>query len=139
MIEARAIRKLNGVKQSKITVTYRFSQPDQPMPLVMPHSYSADRVIRIPMAPKTVGDHIRKKRLALKLFQRDVAEQLAVDTTSIHNWETNMSKPSLQYMPAIIQFLGQSLTSRNRMGRAAGSGKDWHGASTEAGGEATRR
>ncbi len=27
-----------GVKQSKVTVTYRFSQPDQPMPLTMPRS-----------------------------------------------------------------------------------------------------
>ena len=39
-----------GVKQSKITVTYRFSQPDQPMPLVLPQSYSTGSVIRIPAA-----------------------------------------------------------------------------------------
>ena len=33
-------------------------------------------------------------------------EQIGVDKTSIHNWETNFSKPSIEYMPAIIQFLG---------------------------------
>ena len=28
------------------------------------------------------------------------------DATSIHNWETNRLQTSLQYMPAILQFLG---------------------------------
>ena len=95
-----------GVKQAEITVTYRFSQPDQPMPLVLPQSYSTGRVIRIRVEPKTVGDHIRKRRLGLKVYQKDVAAQIGVDETSIHNWETNVSQPSLEYMPAIIDFLG---------------------------------
>jgi transcriptional regulator with XRE-family HTH domain len=42
----------------------------------------------------------------LKLLQRQVAEQLSVDKTSIHNWETNRTKPSFEYTPAIIRFLG---------------------------------
>jgi transcriptional regulator with XRE-family HTH domain len=95
-----------GVRQAEITVTYRFSQPDQPMPVVLPQSYSTGRVIRIPVEPKTVGDHIRRRRLGLKLFQKDVAAQIGVDVTSIRNWESNTSQPSLEYMPAIIQFLG---------------------------------
>ena len=95
-----------GVKQAEITVTYRFSQPHQPMPLVLPQSYSTGRVIRIPVEPKTVGDHIRKRRLGLKVYQKDVAAQIGVDETSIHNWETNVSQPSLEYMPAIIDFVG---------------------------------
>ena len=48
-----------GVKQAEITVTYRFSQPDQAMPLVLPQSYSTGRVIRIPTEPHSIGDHIR--------------------------------------------------------------------------------
>src|SRR5664280_490200 len=44
-----------GVKQAEITVTYRFSQPGQPMPLVLPQSYSTGSV-RIPIVPQTVGD-----------------------------------------------------------------------------------
>jgi DNA-binding XRE family transcriptional regulator len=95
-----------GVKQSKITVTYRFSQPDQPMPLVLPQSYSTGRVIRIPTQPQTIGDHIRKRRLGLKMLQKDVAEQLGVDKTSVFNWEANTSKPEIRYMPAIFRFLG---------------------------------
>ena len=95
-----------GVKQTKITVTYRFSQPDQPMPLVLPQSYSAGSVIRIPTEPQTVGDHIRRRRLALKMLQRDVAEQIGVDKTSVFNWEANTANPEIRYMPAIIRFLG---------------------------------
>jgi site-specific DNA recombinase len=95
-----------GVKQSKITVTYRFSQLDQPMPLALPQSYSTGRVVRIPTEPQTVGDHIRRRRLGQKLLQKDVAEQLGVDKTSVFNWEANASTPEIRYMPAIIGFLG---------------------------------
>ena len=76
------------------------------MPLVLPQSCSTGRVIRIPVAPQTVGDHIRKKRLALKMLQKEVAEQLGVDKTSVFNWEANTSAPEIRYMPAIIGFLG---------------------------------
>jgi site-specific DNA recombinase len=95
-----------GVKQTRTTVTYRFSQPDQPMLLVLPQSYSAGRVIRIPTEPQTVGDHIRRRRLDLKMLQREVAEQVGVDTTSVFNWEANTASPEIRYMPAIIEFLG---------------------------------
>jgi transcriptional regulator with XRE-family HTH domain len=55
---------------------------------------------------ETASDHIRRRRLTLKLLQRQVAEQLGVDKTSIYNWEGNRAKPGLEYMPAIIRFLG---------------------------------
>jgi site-specific DNA recombinase len=96
-----------GVKQAEITVSYRFSQPDQPMPLILPQSYSnAGRVIRIPTVPQPLGDHIRRRRLGLKMFQKDVAEKVGVDTTTVFNWEANASRPDFRYMPAIIEFLG---------------------------------
>ena len=83
------------MKQTKTTVTYRFSQPDQPMPLVLPQSYSTGRVVRIPTNSNTIGDHIRRRRLGLKLLQRDVAEQIGVDGTSVFNWEANTSSPRI--------------------------------------------
>lgn len=96
----------HGVKQARTTVTYRFSQPDQPMPLVLPQSYSPVRVVRIPVEPKTIGDHIRKRRLELKLEQKDVARQIGVDKTCMFNWEANTSQPDLRFIPAVIRFLG---------------------------------
>ena len=95
-----------GVKQSEITVTYRFSQPDQAMPLVLTQACGAGSAVRIPTVPQTVGDHMRRRRLALKMLQKDVAEQLDVDKTSVFNWEANTSTPEIRYMPAIIRFLG---------------------------------
>jgi transcriptional regulator with XRE-family HTH domain len=94
-----------GVKQSAITATYRFSQPDA-LPLVLPQSYSTGRVVRIPTLPQTVGDHIRLKRLGLKMIRRDLAEQMGVNMTSIANWESNRMQPDHTHMPAVIRFLG---------------------------------
>ena len=42
----------------------------------------------------------------MKMLQKDVAEQLGVDKTSVFNWEANTSAPEIRYMPAIIRFLG---------------------------------
>ncbi len=95
-----------GVKQTQTTVTYRFSQPDQPMPLVLPQSYTAGAVVRIPTEPQTIGDHIRRQRLGRKLLQREVADQIGVDTTSVFNWEAGITAPAIGYVPAIIEFLG---------------------------------
>lgn len=79
---------------------------EQPMPLVLPQSYSTGSLIRIPTEINTVGDHIRRRRLGLKMLQREVAEKLGVDKTSVFNWEANASSPEIRYMPAIIRFLG---------------------------------
>ena len=95
-----------GAKQTRTTVTYRFSQPGQPMPLVLPQSYNTGRVVRILTELNTVGDHIRRKRLDLKMLQREVAEQIGVGETSVFKWEANTVSPGIRYMPAIIRFLG---------------------------------
>jgi len=55
---------------------------------------------------KTLGDHLRKKHLDLKLLQKDVAQRLGVDETTIHNWETGHTTPALPVMPRLIEFLG---------------------------------
>ena len=95
-----------GVKQAKTTVTYRFSLPEDPGRVLLPQSYSAARCVRIPLEPRTVGDHIRRKRLSMKLMQKEVAERIGADKCLINNWEGNHTNPHLQYMPAIIEFLG---------------------------------
>jgi transcriptional regulator with XRE-family HTH domain len=94
-----------GVKQTEVTVTYRFTEPDQPMPVVLPQSYPT-RVVRIPIEPQTIGDHIRWKRLTRKMHQREVAEQIGVTASCVFNWEANTANPEIRFMPAIIRFLG---------------------------------
>ncbi|MHB9010704.1 MAG: helix-turn-helix transcriptional regulator [Ignavibacteriaceae bacterium] len=59
-----------------------------------------------PMTLKTIGDHIRKRRVELKLFQKDVAHILGVKKESIYNWEKNHNSPKIYLLPKIIKFLG---------------------------------
>jgi transcriptional regulator with XRE-family HTH domain len=44
--------------------------------------------------------------LDLALFQKDVAQRLGADETSVWNWEKNRSSPALRFVPRIIAFLG---------------------------------
>ena len=55
----------------------------------------------------TTGDHIRKRRLDLKLTKRAVAQRFGVDDVTIYLWEKNRVKPSLAQIPKIIEFLGR--------------------------------
>ena len=59
-----------------------------------------------PKSLKTLGDHLRKRRLDLKLLQSGVAEQIGVDKTTVYNWERNRSSPSLPFLPKIVKFVG---------------------------------
>jgi DNA-binding XRE family transcriptional regulator len=74
-----------------------------------PNPDNAAGVVRTPTELNTVGDHIRRRRLALKLLQKDVADQAGVGETSVFKWAANTSQPDLKYMPAVIQFLGYNL------------------------------
>ena len=94
----------SGVRQARTTVTY-LSQRDQAMPLVLPQSYGPVRGIR-PVKPHTVGDHIRKRRLGLKMLQRGVAELIGVCKPSVVNLGGEPGAVGPRYMPAIIRFLG---------------------------------
>ena len=61
---------------------------------------------RYPRELKTLGDHLRKRRLDLGLLQREVAERLGADKASVVNWESNATHPALHWRPRIIEFLG---------------------------------
>ena len=90
------------------------------MPVVLPQSHNGS-VVRIPTQLNTVGDHIRWKRLGLKMLRKQVAEEIGVDKTSVVNWEANASIPSIEYMPAVIAFLGYNpLLKSEQSGREIG-------------------
>jgi transcriptional regulator with XRE-family HTH domain len=56
-----------------------------------------------------LGDHLRKRRPDLGLFQKDVALTIGVDTMTICNWEKDRGGPELHFIPRIINFLGYEL------------------------------
>ena len=93
--------------KSEITVEYRFSQPRRARCTGLAAvSHRLGTRSRIPEKLETIGDHLLRRRLTLKLLQRQVAKQLEVNVASIVNWENNLSKPKVSQMPAIIRFLG---------------------------------
>ena len=62
--------------------------------------------VRYPKELKSLGNHIRARRIDLGLLQSQVAELIGVHPMAITNWEGNASRPPVQYIPAIIRFLG---------------------------------
>jgi site-specific DNA recombinase len=59
-----------------------------------------------PSELNTISDHIRKRRLELGLYQRDVARIVGVDKATVFNWEAGTASPNLRAWPGVINFLG---------------------------------
>jgi DNA-binding XRE family transcriptional regulator len=59
-----------------------------------------------PELPKKNGEHIRKHRMVLKLFQKDVADMIGVSECTVYNWERRGHEPEVKHIPKIIGFLG---------------------------------
>ncbi len=58
------------------------------------------------MKPKTIGEHLKKRRLDLGLDQQQVADRMGVIWNSVSNWERGIYRPSKRAMPNLIAFLG---------------------------------
>lgn len=56
--------------------------------------------------PKTLGEHVRKRRLELRLTQKGAGECLGVNVFTVLNWEKGKRKPPIEAIPRIIGFLG---------------------------------
>ena len=67
-----------------------------------------------PERQRTIGDHIKRRRLELHLFQSDLAKFFGVDPMTIVNWENNHYPPAKRYMPRIIEWLGMAQTDLDR-------------------------
>ena len=59
-----------------------------------------------PRCLRTVGDHLRRRRLDLGHGQRTVARQLGVGEETIRLWETGRARPLPRNHGRIVQFLG---------------------------------
>jgi DNA-binding XRE family transcriptional regulator len=55
---------------------------------------------------RTIGDHVRKRRLDLGLSHAEAAKQIGVDKPTLQKWELQRRTPSLIVIPAVIRFLG---------------------------------
>lgn len=82
---------------------------------------SRNRGILIPKEPTTIGGHLRKRRLELKVFQTKVARRLGVSTVTLSKWERDRLYPTWPYWPRIIAFLGHDPFDNRALGRPKGN------------------
>jgi len=59
-----------------------------------------------PLEPKTLGDHLRRRRLDLRMLQRTAAEQFGVREETIGLWENGLARPLARHYGQIVRFLG---------------------------------
>jgi DNA-binding transcriptional regulator YiaG len=60
---------------------------------------------KYPIEPKTIGEHIRKRRMDLKMTQKELSKQFGVSEDTITYWEVGRSKPQKKFYSRIISFL----------------------------------
>jgi site-specific DNA recombinase len=104
-IEARTVEHW-GVPSSEIVIRYRFSQPQDGAALLWSCPHHLDNRNAGPEQLHTLGDHLRRRRLTLKLPQEQAAKQLGVGRASLQHWEQDRQKPGAASLPAIVKFLG---------------------------------
>jgi transcriptional regulator with XRE-family HTH domain len=59
-----------------------------------------------PRELRTLGDHLRRRRLDLGLLQREAAARIGCSVSAVNNWERNRTQPKMTLVPAILAFLG---------------------------------
>jgi DNA-binding transcriptional regulator YiaG len=67
---------------------------------------SRNRGIQVPKEPTTIGGHLKRRRLQLKIFQPEAARRLAVSTVSLSRWECDKVFPTAPHHPQIVEYLG---------------------------------
>jgi DNA-binding transcriptional regulator YiaG len=67
---------------------------------------SSNRGIQVPREPTTIGGHLRRRRLQLKIFQPEAARRLGVSTVSLSRWECDKVFPTAAHHTQIVKYLG---------------------------------
>lgn len=65
-------------------------------------------------APQTLGEHLKKRRRELGLFQREAAERMGVAVETLINWEKDRTEPIASRFRPAIDFLGYDPTPEPR-------------------------
>jgi DNA-binding transcriptional regulator YiaG len=85
-----------------------FNEHTFTFPTVIEIKYSIPREEEIEV--KTPGDLIKKKRLELKLTQKELAQNLKVDEETVYLWEAKNKKPNSENLKKLMNYLGIAQT-----------------------------
>jgi len=58
-------------------------------------------------SPKTLGEHLRNRRLRLGLRQKDAAARLGTMREVYERWERDVREPVISEWPSVLSFLGR--------------------------------
>jgi DNA-binding transcriptional regulator YiaG len=83
---------VHGIFLTKPKIKYTVKRPK-----ALPDGY--------PLRPKTMGERLKKKRLDMGLYQKDVAEIIGVDVNTVTNWEKGRYKPCRENLGRVEGFL----------------------------------
>jgi DNA-binding transcriptional regulator YiaG len=74
----------------------------------MPNSLHFRQSRDYPANPKTLGEHIRKRRIDLHMSMTQLANalELGVSKAAIEKWENNQNCPTKENRRRIVEFLG---------------------------------
>ena len=74
--------------------------------------------VKYPTSPKTLGEHLRKKRIDMQpsTSQLDELLGLGVTDSAIEKWEKNQNRPTEPYRTQIMEFLGFDPETANPTG-----------------------
>ena len=64
-----------------------------------------------PTELRTIGEHLRKRRLDMGLTQQGVSLLLGVDATTVANWESGRTYPDRRARVTVRGFLGPDSTN----------------------------
>ena len=82
---------------------------------------SHNRGISVPTTPTSIGGHLRRRRLQLKIFQSEAARKLKVSIVTLSRWECDKVYPTWTHQPALIEYLGYDLFTNPALGRPKGN------------------
>ncbi len=82
---------------------------------------SHNRSVPVPKSPVTIGGHLRRRRLQLKIRQAEAARILKVSTVTLSRWECDKVYPTWPHQPAAIAYLGYDPFTNPALGRPKGN------------------
>jgi DNA-binding transcriptional regulator YiaG len=87
---------------------------------IVRQSYSLHftRIRRYPASPKTLGEHLHKKRVDLGLSMPKLIQLLglSISDTTVEKWEKNQNRPTEPFHSRIVEFLGFDPELENQTG-----------------------
>jgi len=82
---------------------------------------SHNRKVPVPKDPNSIGGHLRRRRLQLRLHQSQAARQLQVSSRTLSLWECDKVEPAWAHQPRLIAYLGYDPFNDSAVGRPKGN------------------